>query len=383
MARAPPRREKAKACLESKRRIRKTHSSCPDLPPSLKLRRPSELVARRSFGGDGIRAPIELHKGIFEERWMAGSSPAMTEEGANIFCRRGTIVPRRLLLGQHRNTVLAKGSNVMNDTVIVKPGATDLAESVAGISWAAVAAGGIVSCALTLVLLVFGIGLGLSVVSPWSGAGVTATTFKIGTGLYLIVIAMLSSSIGGYIAGRLRSRWIGVHTDEIYFRDTAHGFVAWAFASILGAVLLATPASSLIGGSASTVGQGASAAASRSGPMDSYVDTLLRSDQPSAQGQGASGELAIRNGEVVHLELPPWRRVEGERSWLRFQSRRRADRPQSGRRRQARHGCRHANQSRYRCGAESHGATRVLAHRFAVARRLLRKSRGDRRWWPA
>ena len=79
----------------------------------------------------------------------------------------------------------------------------------------------------------------------------SGTTFKIGTGLYLIVIAMLSSSIGGYIAGRLRTRWTGVHSDEVYFRDTAHGFIAWAFASVLGAVLLASPASSLIGGAAS------------------------------------------------------------------------------------------------------------------------------------
>ena len=93
--------------------------------------------------------------------------------------------------------------------------------------------------ALTLLLLAFGTGLGLSVVSPWSGSGVSATTFKIATGLYLIVIAMLSSAIGGYIAGRLRTRWIGVHSDEVYFRDTAHGFLAWAFASVLGAVLLA------------------------------------------------------------------------------------------------------------------------------------------------
>jgi hypothetical protein len=115
----------------------------------------------------------------------------------------------------------------MIETVIVQPAAGDAAEpSVAGVSWAAVAAGAVVSCALTLVLLAFGAGLGLSVVSPWSGAGVTATTFKIGTGLYLIVIAMLSSSVGGYIAGRLRSRWVGVHSDEVYFRDTAHGFVA-------------------------------------------------------------------------------------------------------------------------------------------------------------
>jgi hypothetical protein len=52
-------------------------------------------------------------------------------------------------------------------------------------------------------------------VSPWSGSGVSATTFKIATGLYLIVIAMIASSIGGYLAGRLRSGWPGVHGDEV------------------------------------------------------------------------------------------------------------------------------------------------------------------------
>src|ERR1700761_3386123 len=155
----------------------------------------------------------------------------------------------------------------MIDTVVVtQPGADTGEPSVAGVSWAAVAAGAVVSCALTLLLIAFGIGLGLSVVSPWAGSGVSATTFKIGTGLYLIVIAMLSSSVGGYIAGRLRSRWIGVHTDEVYFRDTAHGFIAWAFASVLGAILLASPASSLLGGAASGASQGASVAASRSVP---------------------------------------------------------------------------------------------------------------------
>jgi hypothetical protein len=186
----------------------------------------------------------------------------------------------------------------MIDTVTVQPGSADLTELPgAGVSWAAVAAGAVVSCALTLVLLAFGIGLGLSVVSPWSGAGVSATTFKIGTGLYLVVIAMLSSSIGGYIAGRLRSRWVGIRSDEVYFRDTAHGFVAWAFASVLGAVLLATPASSLIGGGVSAMGQGASAAANRAGPMEGYVDTLLRSDTSAAQAN-APGDS---RGEMVRL----------------------------------------------------------------------------------
>ena len=174
----------------------------------------------------------------------------------------------------------------MIDAVVIQPGADTGEPSVSGVSWPAVAAGAVVSCALTIVLLAFGTGLGLSVVSPWAGAGVSATTFKIGTGLYLVVIAMLSSSIGGYIAGRLRTRWIGVHSDEVYFRDTAHGFIAWAFASVLGAVLLASPASSLIGGAASGATQATASAASQSSPMDGYVDTLLRTDAPPAQNAG-------------------------------------------------------------------------------------------------
>jgi hypothetical protein len=190
----------------------------------------------------------------------------------------------------------------MIDTVVIQPGADTGEPSVAGVSWAAVTAGAIVSCALTLVVLAFGIGLGLSVVSPWGGSGVSATTFKIGTGLYLVVIAMLSSSIGGYIAGRLRSRWIGVHSDEVYFRDTAHGFVAWALATVLGAVLLASPASNLLGGAAAGVTQGGVSSAGRTGPMDGYVDTLLRSDAPAAQNSGQnSGNASDSRGEMVRL----------------------------------------------------------------------------------
>jgi hypothetical protein len=197
----------------------------------------------------------------------------------------------------------------MIDTAVIQSGPDTGEPSVAGVSWAAVAAGAIVSCALTLVILAFGIGLGLSVVSPWAGSGVSATTFKIGTGLYLVVIAMLSSSIGGYIAGRLRSRWIGVHSDEVYFRDTAHGFIAWAFATVLGAVLLASPASNLLGGTAAGVTQGAVSSASQAaGPMDGYVDTLLRSDAPTAQNSGQnSGNASDSRGEMARLFVSSFR----------------------------------------------------------------------------
>jgi hypothetical protein len=137
-------------------------------------------------------------------------------------------------------------------------------------------------------------------------AGASATTFKIGTGLYLIVIAMLSSLIGGYLAGRLRSRWIGgVHSDEVYFRDTAHGFVAWAFASVLGAALLASPASTLLGGGAAAVTHGAASAVSQSsGPMDGNIDTLLRSDKPAAQGPLVVSSPRARTGSLIFLIFP-------------------------------------------------------------------------------
>jgi hypothetical protein len=161
--------------------------------------------------------------------------------------------------------------------------------SVAGVSWPAVLAGAIASCALTLVLLSLGAGLGFSVVSPWSNSGVSATTFEIGTGLYFIVMAMISSALGGYLAGRLRSRWIGVQATEVHFRDTAHGFLAWALASVLGAILLASPATSLLGGATSGAVQAVSSSQA-AGPMDGYVDTLLRPNNPTAENTANSGD---------------------------------------------------------------------------------------------
>jgi hypothetical protein len=139
-------------------------------------------------------------------------------------------------------------------------------------------------------------------VSPWSGSGVSATTFKITTGLYLIVIAMLASSIGGYIAGRLRSSWTDVHRDEVYFRDTAHGFIAWALATVLGATALAVPVTSLTGSSAVGASQGA-AAAQTNGPMDGYVDTLLRTDPTTASAAGNTSTGATTNAANSRSEM--------------------------------------------------------------------------------
>jgi hypothetical protein len=164
-----------------------------------------------------------------------------------------------------------------------------------GVSWGAILAGAAAACALTLLLLSLGMGLGFAVVSPWGSQGVSSTSFEIGTGLYFIVMAMISSGLGGYLAGRLRRKWIGLEAPEVQFRDTAHGFLAWAVASILGAVLLASPASTLVGNVAGGTVQ-AAAGAAQSSPMNTYADMLLRSDNRTDQQS-----LTDTRGEISRL----------------------------------------------------------------------------------
>jgi len=177
------------------------------------------------------------------------------------------------------------------------PGAEESQAS--AVSWAAILAGGVASAALTLLMLAFGTGMGFSVVSPWTNSGVSSTTFSLWAGLYLIVVAMTASSVGGYLAGRLRTKWSGVHTHEVYFRDTAHGFLAWAFATVLSAAVLASAAAQIVGGASAGLAQAAgSAAGPWTGPMDGYVDTLLRAD-PSANR--APADPAASRSELARL----------------------------------------------------------------------------------
>lgn len=179
--------------------------------------------------------------------------------------------------------------------MVESPGIASAESTQSGVSWAAVLAGAAASCALTLLLLSFGAGMGFAVVSPWAGRSVSSSTFEIGTGLYFIVMAMISSALGGYLAGRLRSKWTGLHTTEVAFRDTAHGFLAWAVASIVGAILLATPATAILGGALSGATQGAANSAQTS-PMNGYADMLLRSDNRTDQQS-----VQDSRGEVVRL----------------------------------------------------------------------------------
>jgi hypothetical protein len=119
-----------------------------------------------------------------------------------------------------------------------------------GVSWAAVIAGAFVAAALWLILLALGVGIGFSSVSPWSNIGASASEVGAAAIIWMIVVQFIASSMGGYLAGRLRTKWAAIHTDEVYFRDTAHGFLVWAVGLVITAVFLASAATSIVSSTA-------------------------------------------------------------------------------------------------------------------------------------
>jgi hypothetical protein len=168
------------------------------------------------------------------------------------------------------------------------------------VSWGAVIAGAIAACTLTLLLVALGVALGLTAVSPWSNEGVSATTFKVGAGVYMIVVAMIASAVGGMIAGRMRATWAGVDYNEVYFRDSAHGFLVWALATLLSASVLGGVTTHVVGSTASGLLSGAGAAASTAaGPADAYVDSILRSDNPSAAANADASSVRAEFGRAL------------------------------------------------------------------------------------
>lgn len=147
------------------------------------------------------------------------------------------------------------------------------------VSWGAIIAGASAAAALSLILLLLGTGLGLSAVSPWSHDGIAATTFGWSTILWITLTSLAASGIGGYITGRLRARWAATHSDEVYFRDTAHGFLAWAISTLATATLLTSVIASVISGAAqagATVVSGAAVAATTTAAASAAanVDTV-------------------------------------------------------------------------------------------------------------
>ncbi len=164
-------------------------------------------------------------------------------------------------------------------------GPQDFEAPTSGVAWAAIIGGAFVAAAVSLILVALGSGLGLSAVSPWPGAGVTTTTFAITTAIWLVIVHWLASAFGGYLTGRLRAKSVGLHTHEVFFRDTAHGLLSWATATVVAVALLGSGAAALVAaGTKATVAGAAGATdaargASPGDPTAYFVDKLYRSNQ--------------------------------------------------------------------------------------------------------
>jgi hypothetical protein len=169
------------------------------------------------------------------------------------------------------------------------------------VSWGAVLAGALVATAVTLALMVLGAGLGLTLVSPWWEGNADATTIAVSTIVWLVVMQWASAGIGGYLTGRLRTRWTRVHSDEVFFRDTAHGFLAWAVATLIvagfagvGLMSAVSTATQTIGATAGAAIEGVSegAADSLADPTAYFVDTLYRPASPAGEEDAAAAAPA-------------------------------------------------------------------------------------------
>jgi hypothetical protein len=181
-----------------------------------------------------------------------------------------------------------------------------------GVSWASVIGGALVIASLSLILLALGAGLGFASVSPWQGSGASASTVGGAAILWLIAMQIVASSMGGYLAGRLRTKWARIHSDEVFFRDTAHGFLAWALAAVLTAAFLASTAASIIGNSGKTNGSTLVSSSDATSseipiPMGSYfVDKLFRLEDTEAGADPAVRAEASRilANTVLHKDAP-------------------------------------------------------------------------------
>jgi hypothetical protein len=199
--------------------------------------------------------------------------------------------------------------NARSDAILNAHAELASSESAASaVSWGAIVAGAVVTSALSLALLMLGAGIGLVSVSPWSNNNVSVTTFGILAAAWFIAVQLFASGVGGYLAGRLRTRWVNVHTDEVYFRDTAHGLIVWGVGAIAAAWLLTSGAASVVSGTARAGGtaleaagtaaagpaaQAAGQAASEGSSAVYFTDMLFRADHPDTSSDPAAARAEV------------------------------------------------------------------------------------------
>jgi hypothetical protein len=184
-------------------------------------------------------------------------------------------------------------------------------DHIAGVSWGAILAGAACATALSLILLLLGFGLGLSAMSPWSNTGASLAAIGISSVIWIALTQIAASGLGGYITGRLRVRWLGVHTDEVYFRDTAHGLTTWSIATLAAAILLTSTLTTMMSGGlragAEAIEGTANVASNMGAAADSYFsDALLRSGT-NTQSEDVSESVRAEISTILARSL-----AEGE-----------------------------------------------------------------------
>lgn len=200
----------------------------------------------------------------------------------------------------------------MTSTYPVASPAVPAATRAPSVNWGAVLAGAVAATALTFVLMLLGSGLGLTIVSPWANESASLATFAVSTAIWLVIVQWLSSGTGGYLSGRLRPRRAGDTHDETFFRDSAHGLVTWALATLLVVMLIGGALSGAFGTgmrAASNVASGAALGASAgaanipaargANPASYFVDLLFREGtaaqtNPGAEADGGAAAQASR-----------------------------------------------------------------------------------------
>lgn len=167
--------------------------------------------------------------------------------------------------------------------------------SKSAVSWAAILAGTAVAISISVVLIVLGSGLGLASLTPSARSVASPGSVAALALVWIVIVQWLSAACGGYVTGRLRTRWVGTHTHEIFFRDTAHGLVTWAVATAIVALAVGSAASGGIRAATIMGSAAAQGTASQVGSVAPYeVDTLFRTtgsrDAESAARDGGRGE---------------------------------------------------------------------------------------------
>ena len=145
----------------------------------------------------------------------------------------------------------------------------------AAASWSAIFGGAFVAVSASLIIFAVGTGIGFASWSAWSSLGSTANALTTNAAIWLVVSQWLSAALGGYIAGRLRARWVGTHTHEVFFRDTAHGLITWSVATVFVAAIFSAALWSAAGAGLQA-GSGLAGALAPNAEETYYADVLFR-----------------------------------------------------------------------------------------------------------